>query len=193
MTTFTFVDVEVTTALSEVSYINQQTLYTVPSGKIAKIKFDSSHITSTASGGKFAEHSFICFSQGTNVKRKHIVGYTRSSNTGVSSLHYYNPKDWTFYPAYSGAQSDERIYHPMNVQPTSWNPQNTIDTTMSNSIAGYHKYEERNLDYGSRVYSPETFFMKAGEILKYSDGLYYETPSGTRYTNMRLAVWLEDV
>jgi hypothetical protein len=72
MTTFTFVDVEVATVNQSNSYINSQTLYTVPAGKLAKIKFDSVHM-SKSTGTSWGEHIFVMWSQGTNVFRKHVI------------------------------------------------------------------------------------------------------------------------
>jgi hypothetical protein len=189
MTTFTFVDVEVATVNANPTYINQQVLYTVPSGKIAKIKFDSVHI-SKSTGTGFSVHIFVMYSQGTNVIRKHVVGYADTPSSDVATLNYYNPKDWTNVQTAGGTASISTAY-TMSTQPQSWiDSSNNIDTTFDDNLVGYPNYT--TADNGTRVYCPETFFMKAGEVLKYSDKLENVT-GGHRYTNMRLAVWLEDV
>ena len=191
MTTFAFVDVEIATVNQSTSYINQQTLYTVPTGKLAKIKFDSVHVSKT-SDEAYQDHAFIMYSQGTNIVRKHIVGYAVNTGTQARTISYYNPSDWSVQPTASGPTGGVYQQHSMSTQPQQWvNTDGTIDSTLIPDLQGYPQYSNQ-FTYGARVYCPETFFMKAGEVLKYSDAL--SGPTGNyRYTNMRLAVWLEDV
>ena len=191
MTTFAFVDLEIATVNQTTSYIDQQTLYTVPTGKLAKIKFDSVHVSKTSSSA-YQDHIFVMYSQGTNVMRKHIVGFAVNTGTNTRTISYYNPSDWSVQPTASGPTGSVYQQHSMSAQPNQWiNTDGTIDSTLIPDLQGYPEYNT-SVSSGARVYCPETFFMKAGEVLKYSDALNGLT-GGYRYTNMRLAVWLEDV
>ena len=55
MTTFAFANVEASFSGSTTKDHGEQTLYTVPSGKLAKIKFDSYHLSVSSTGNMISD------------------------------------------------------------------------------------------------------------------------------------------
>jgi len=189
MTTFTFVDQEYTTSSANTSYLTPRSVYTVPSGKIAKIKMDSVNVSSNGST-YFREGTFILFSDGTNVHRKHMFGFYGGDDTQTATINWYNPIDFGgMVHAENGATSIQ--YHaPMNAQPRSWVLGGTVESNISIN-AGGEPYWQNTSSYGGSCYGPSSFFMKAGEVLKLAAAV--DTAANTaKYVNARLAIWLED-
>jgi hypothetical protein len=107
--------------------------------------------------------------------------------SGMRTFSFYNPSDFKAFEAQYGGQ----YLHSGKLMSAS--PENFI----YNNVVQDFNDSSRGATYtdntqGTYVYGPETFFMAAGEVLK------LRTKSAcngslTRYTNMRCAIWLEDV
>lgn len=194
-TTFTFQEQNFTTTSSGGSgfgYLHDQTIYTVPTGKIAKVKFDSLHVTNTGNCSIGGVH-FICYTRATNMARKHVYGKWDDNSSNTFTCHLYNPADYqgSHTPGYGGSGTSIYYDKTMNGQPEAWYNGNSIDATLDSGTRGVHT--PNNQGYGSIVLCPETFFLPAGDVLKYNS-VYYDTigTATTYYTNIRFAIWLED-
>ena len=191
MTTFAFINVEATfsggTSLSH----GEQTLYTVPAGKLAKIKFDSYHLSVSSTGNMISGMYWIMYSQNTinnTTLRKHMFGMGDNTGSTIRSFSFYNPADFKGANAIIGQTAGLYEDRTMNAQPENWvNSNEAIDHNDSARMSNW-----TDQGYGASVYGPETFFMAAGEVLKVRTKTVCNG-SLTRYTNMRCAVWLEDV
>jgi len=193
MTTYSFINQEYTDtfATNTTSYLDETNVYTVPSGKVARIRFDSVHLSSSANL-TMDTHFFMLYSDGTNIHRKHTLGLTNTSgsNSDQRTISYYNP---LIYPKYGavGGSTTPQVEYSMSAQPQAWISSGTVDTTPDNNIVGQYAYGNNN--YGSRVYGPSEWYMGAGEVLKaigrFSLNL---SGSGSVYHNIRLMAFLED-
>ena len=194
MTTFTFVDQEYTVSSNNNSYLTPQDLYTVPSNKIAKIKFDGMFVTHNQQGNSsyaFKEVGFMLYSDGTNVHRKHMYGYFDTSENNVQMASFYNPVEYagSRYNSNNGSQSPNYEYS-MFAQPQNVVSSGTVDTQISDSATGHYDYQNDRTK-GGRVYGPGTFFMKENEVLKAVAQANTDS-NATKYFNFRLAIFLED-
>ena len=194
MTTFTFVDQEYTVSSNNNSYLTPQSIYTVPSNKIAKIKFDGFFITHNATGDtnhSFREASFMLYSVGTNVKRKHMYGYFDTGDGNIQMCSFYNPMEYrgSRYNSNNGSQAKQFEY-TMFAQPENVMSGGSIDTQISDSGTGNYIYTGTNT-YGARVYGPDVFFMKENEVLYCVAGANTNN-NNVKYFNVRCAVFLED-
>ena len=189
MTTFTFVDQEYTTSSGFASYLTPRSVYTVPSGKIARIKMDSVNISSNGST-YFAQGTFILFSDGANVHRKHMFGYFSSGGSTAATIGWYNPADFGGMIHAENGTSTIRYHAPMNAQPRDWVLGGTVESNISLEMGG-EGYRTSTNGYGGVSFGPSSFFMKAGEVLKLA--ATSDTAASTaKYVNARLAIWLED-
>ncbi len=189
MTTFSFINVE-TSNYGGLSYNHpNQTIYTVPSGKLAKIKFDSFHMSMDTTNDIFTSAYWLMWSEGTNVLRKHWFGYGETLNENhVRSMSFYNPADFNGVESITGSTS---VYEnrTMNAMPEEWISNGSI-YNFNDGTRGEVNY--RNNGGGNMAYGPDTFFMEAGEVLRFKVKSRTNV-SATRYSNIRCAVWLEDV
>ena len=191
MTTFSFINVEASFSGGTSLNHGEQTLYTVPTGKLAKIKFDSYHASVSSTGNMFTRIFWLMYSQNTinnTTLRKHMFGMGETNESTVRSYSFYNPADFkgvnSIIGNYTGIYED-RI---MNAQPENWvNSNEAIDFNDTGKMANW-----TDQGYGAQTYGPETFFMAAGEVLKVRTKTVCNG-SLTRYTNIRCAVYLEDV
>jgi len=194
MTTFSFVDQEYTVSSNNNSYLTPRSIYTVPSGKIAKIHFDSFFITHNAAASSataFKQAGFILYSDGTNVHRKHMYGRFEGAENDIMMVSFYNPMDYSGsrHNSNNGSQSANYEY-TMFAQPENFINSGTPETNMSDSSTGYYDFTSNRI-YGGRVYGPSDFYMEAGEVLKLN--AYANTDNNTtKYFNVRLAIFLED-
>jgi hypothetical protein len=190
MTTFSLVDTEVQVGFNATTATtNNQALYTVPAGKIARVDFDSCHWRST---GFFGRAAFMVWSKPANVLRKHYVGnYQRQQS--VRSLSFYPA--WSSFANvevsnasggvyFSGAESSAQIQNSINSD-GSVNPEDSLveSTPVYNSATN-----------GTRFFGPKSIYLNPGEQMlfftKYADN---DGQSVNVWVNFRLAVWLEDV
>ena len=189
MTTFTFVDQEYTTSSANTGYLTPRSVYTVPSGKIARIKMDSVNL-STNGSTYFSQGTFILFSDGANVHRKHMYGYYSTGRTDTATIGWYNPADFGGMIHAENGTSTIRYNAPMNTQPGNWVLGGTVESNISTSMSGEGYWTSTN-GYGGICFGPSSFFMKAGEVLKLAAAA--DTDASTaKYVNARLAIWLED-
>ena len=188
MTTYAFEDNTFTYTKSSANmYLQGNTVYTVPTGKIAKVEFDSFHLSQTANN-TFNTNNVLFYSTGTNAIRKHMFLFYNGSSGDHSSLHWYNPYNYGRLDAMYGGTSD--LYaRTMSSQPQDWSVNGTIDTTPDSNTVDI-SYSSST---GSMSYGPRYFFMKAGEILKVIARGEFATPiSGDMYGNARFMIFLED-
>tara|TARA_R110000803_G_C11879159_1_gene309484 strand:+ start:196 stop:774 length:579 start_codon:yes stop_codon:yes gene_type:complete len=192
MTTFAFINVEASFSGSTTKDHGEQTLYTVPSGKLAKIKFDSYHLSVSSTGNMISDVYWIMYSQNTinnTTLRKHMFGMGDNSGSTIRSFSFYNPVDYKGATTIIGQTAGLYEERTMNAQPYNWvNANEAIDFSASGEMANWT--DQASL--GASVYGPETFFMGAGEVLKVRTRSVCNGAL-TRYTNIRCAVWLEDV
>ena len=191
MTTYSFINQEYTDTFSgNTSYLDETNVYTVPSGKVARIKFDSVHL-STSANLTMDTHFFMLYSDGTNIHRKHTLGLSQHSGTNSDqrTISYYDPKT---YPVYGsvGGNTTPQFEYSMSASPQGWVNSGTVDTTPDNNIVGAFAYAQSN--YGSRVYGPSEWYMGAGEVLKAIGRFSVSSGSGSVYHNIRLVAFLED-
>jgi len=191
MTTFAFANVQASFSGGTSLQHGEQTIYTVPTGKLAKIKFDSYHISVSSTSNTINNTYWALYSQdsSTTAARKHMYGESNfgGGESGMRTFSFYNPSDFKAFEAQYGGQ----YLHSGKLMSAS--PENFI----YNNVVQDFNDSSRGATYtdntqGTYVYGPETFFMAAGEVLK------LRTKSAcngslTRYTNMRCAIWLEDV
>lgn len=188
MTTFTFINEEYNTTNGTDSYITPKSIYTVPSNKIARIRFDgmfATHDTTTF----FNHASFILFSDGTNVHRKHMYGMGENNDSAMKMISFYNPVLYPRHSSNNGSQGKEYEYS-MYAQPQSFISSGTVETNMNENSTGYYNFTATS-GYGGRVFGPEYFFMKENEVLKFSAAVGTNA-NATKYVNIRCAVFLED-
>ncbi len=191
MTTFAFANVEAAyyTTTGSLSH-GEQTIYTVPAGKLAKIKFDSFHMSINGTSNMIEKLYWILYSQNSSATtlRKHMVGEGFIDNGDVRTISFYNPADFTTVPYDKGGSTTPAYGKIMNAVPEDFasnnQPQNINDSL--------REQQWSTQGYGTFTHGPETFFMGAGEVLKLraKDSL---SSGANRFTNMRCAVWLEDV
>ena len=188
MTTYNFEDDTFTYTKSGANiYLGGNTVYTVPTGKIAKVEFDSFHLSQSAND-TFNNNNITFYSQTGNAIRKHMFLLYRGSSGDLSSLHWYNPYNYgTQHGAYGG--TSDVYMRTMSSQPQDWSANGTIDTTPdSNTVQ-----TEYNSSIGAMSFGPRYFYMKAGEILKViARGEFATSPSSTFYGNSRFMIFLED-
>jgi len=193
MTTFTFVDQEYTVSSQANAYLSQD-IYTVPSNKIAKIHFDGffvTHNSSASSSTSFKEVSFMLYSDGTNVHRKHMYGYFDTGDSNVQMGSFYNPVEYagSRHNSNNGSQA-RQVEYTMFAQPQNVVSSGAVDTTMSDAGTGEYIFTA-DQNYGGRVYGPGSFYMKENEVLKCIGRANTDT-NDNKYFNIRLAVFLED-
>ena len=193
MTTFAFVDQEYTVSSQANAYLSQN-IYTVPSNKIARIHFVGffvTHNSSASSSTCFKEVSFMLYSDGSNVHRKHMYGYFDTSEGNIQMASFYNPLEYrgSSYRAHNGSQSAMYEYS-MFAQPENVVSSGTVDTTISDSGTGHFDYTSTRT-YGARVYGPGSFYMKENEVLKCVGRANTDT-NDNKYFNVRCAIFLED-
>ena len=189
MTTYSFVNQEFTyTNSGSNSYLQGNTVYTVPSGKIAKVKFDSFHLSQSADS-TFNNSSVLFYSQGTNSRVKHMFLSYRGDTGDASSLHWYNPMDYRSSSFAVGGSTTNRYDYTMSAMNQDWSRNGTVDTTPdANQI-----YDLAQSAEGTKSLGPDYWSMGAGEVLKIiSQSEFASTPSGSFYGNARLMVFLED-
>ena len=192
MTTFAFANVEAAYYTSSGSLQHgEQTIYTVPAGKLAKIKFDSFHMSIEGTSNKIDKLYWILYSQNSSstTLRKHMVGEGFNQDSNVRTISFYNPADFTTVPFERGGDTGNPYYgKTMNAVPENFSSNNSP----GNINDSLREYQWSNTGYGTFTHGPETFFMGAGEVLKLraKDSL---STGANRFTNMRCAVWLEDV
>lgn len=191
MTTFAFINVEASFSGGTSLQHGEQTLYTVPTGKLAKIKFDSYHASVSSTGNMFSGMYWLMYSQNTinnTTLRKHMFGMGDTNNSTIRSFSFYNPSDYKGVDTIMGNNTSIYEDRTMNAQPENWvNSNEPIDFNDSGRMTNWS-----DQGYGAQTYGPETFFMAAGEVLKVRTKTVCNG-SLTRYTNVRCAVWLEDV
>jgi hypothetical protein len=191
MTTFAFINVEASFSGGNSLQHGEQTLYTVPAGKLAKIKFDSYHASVDSTGNQFSSMYWLMYSQNTinnTTLRKHMFGMGDTNNATNRSFSFYNPADFNGVNTIIGQTVGIYENRDMNAQPENWVSSN--EPINFNDSARMANWTDQG--YGAQTYGPETFFMAAGEVLKVRTKTVCNG-SLTRYTNMRCAVWLEDV
>jgi len=193
MTTFAFANVEASfdsTAGTTFSH-GEQTVYTVPAGKLAKIKFDSYHMSIDTTNRIIYKMYWTLYSQNSSstTARKHMVGEGFNSDSGVRTMSFYNPADFTTVPFDKGGNTTAAYGKIMNAAPENWITNNVPHDGFDASLR-MNTWDTQG--YGAFVHGPETFFLGAGEVLKLRTKS--ELNAGAdRYTNIRCAVWLEDV
>lgn len=191
MTTFSFINVEATFSGGTSLNHGEQTLYTVPAGKLAKIKFDSYHTSVSSTGNMISGKYWLMYSQNSansTTLRKHMFGAGDNNESSIRSFSFYNPADFKGQDVRIGSNTGIYEDRLMNAQPENWvNSNEAIDFNDSARASSWSTQ-----GYGAQTYGPETFFMAAGEVLKLRTKTVCNG-SLTRYTNMRCAVWLEDV
>ena len=191
MTTFAFANVAANFSGSTTLSHGEQTIYTVGSGKLAKIKFDSFHVSVSSTGNNMSKCYWALYSQDSSstAVRKHMVGQGVSDGSSdVRTFAFYNPSDYRQdQPIFNSTSGNERYYFTMNALPEDFVSNNQVQD-FNDSM---RNYQLNNSGYGTTVYGPETFFMAAGEVLKLRT-ITVCNGSLTRYTNMRCAVYLED-
>ncbi len=189
MTTYSFVNEEFTYTNSGSNiYLEGNTVYTVPSGKIAKVKFDSFHLSQSADN-TFNNTTAMLYSQGTNSRRKHMFLSYRGDTDQASSLHWYNPMDYRSTSFGSIGSSGTRFDFTMSAMNQDWSRNGTVDTTPD----GSQIYDQPQSLEGSKSLGPDYWYMEAGEVLKViAQGEFASNPSGNFYGNARLMVFLED-
>ena len=194
MTTFAFVDQEYSQSSSGGAAYISENIYTVPSNKIAKIKFDgffATHNSSTSSSTAFKKVTFMLYSDGTNVHRKHMYGYHNTNDAYVHMASFYNPVEYAGSRHNSNNGSQTRFYeYSMFAQPQNAVSSGTVSTSVSGNPGGDYAFISDS-SHGGRVYGPGTFFMKENEVLKCVASVQSDT-NDTKYINIRLAVFLED-
>jgi len=193
MTTFAFANVEASYGSGGTSLSHpEQTIYTVPAGKLAKIKFDSYHMSINTTNRLINKMYWILYSQNSSstTLRKHMVGEAYNTDTGVRTMSFYNPADFTTLPiAEGGATGNPRYGKFMNAV-----PENFVSNNVSQNINDSLRMATWSVQgEGAFVHGPETFFMGAGEVLKLRTKDALNSSDASRFTNMRCAVWLEDV
>jgi hypothetical protein len=191
MTTFSFINVEASYSGGTSLNHGEQTLYTVPAGKLAKIKFDSYHTSVSSTSNVMTGKYWIMYSQNSansTTLRKHMFGMGDTNEGTVRSFHFYNPADFKGVDAIIGNNTGIYENRTMNAMPESWIYTN--EPSDFNDSPRMSNWGDQG--YGAQTYGPETFFMAAGEVLKVRTKTVCNG-SLTRYTNMRCAVWLEDV
>ena len=122
MTTFSFINVEASFSGGTSINHGEQTLYTVPAGKIAKIKFDSYHTSVDSTGNMLSTKYWVMYSQNTinsSTLRKHMMGSFDNNDSTVRSCSFYNPADFYGVQMQTGATTlyENRI---MNAMPENW-------------------------------------------------------------------------
>tara|TARA_R100001460_G_scaffold81966_1_gene122892 strand:- start:14 stop:601 length:588 start_codon:yes stop_codon:yes gene_type:complete len=194
MTTFAFVDQEYSQSSSGGAANISESIYTVPSNKIAKIKFDgffATHNSSTSSSTSFKKVTFMLYSDGTNVHRKHMYGYHNTGDTAVHMVSFYNPVEYAGSRHNSNNGSQGRVVeYTMFAQPENAVSSGTVSNPVNGNPVGNYNFQATS-SYGARVYGPGTFFMKENEVLKCVATVQSDT-NDTKYINIRLAVFLED-
>lgn len=192
MTTFTLVNSEVQVAFSSSNATtNNQPLYTVPAGKIARVDFDSCHWRST---GSFASAAFMVWSKPANVARKHYVGnYQNQAGNTVRSV--------SFYPAWSDfsnlkldAGGTTNVWYTgsdSTAQIQNWLASD--GTTQPETSLYENTAYTNNATAGARFWGPRSIYLAPNEQMLFftkctdNNGLPVNS-----WINIRLAVWLED-
>ena len=190
MTTFAFANVEYSSYGAGSFQHGEQTIYTVPSGKLAKIKFDSYHMSVDGTSQRFQDVAWALYSQNSSstTVRKHMIGHGDFGGGNAALTAFYNPSDFSGLDAMTGQQTAVYTNRLHSAQPESFVSNNQVQNF--NDALYFGNWTSQN--QGSTVYGPETFFMAAGEVLKVRT-ITKCTAACTRTTNMRCAIWLEDV
>jgi len=189
MTTFAFANVAANFSGGTTLSHGEQTIYTVGSGKLAKIKFDSFHVSVSSTGNNMSKCFWALYSQDSSstAVRKHMVGRAFSANSDIRNYSFYNPSDFIQYPPFKHVTGNVQFPRFMAAV-----PENFISSNQVQNFDDSMRLDDMGSDnYGATVYGPETFFMAAGEVLKLRT-ITVCNGSLTRYTNMRCAVFLED-
>ena len=189
MTTYAFEDDTFTYTKSGANiYLQGDTVYTVPSGKIAKIEFDSFHLSQSADD-TFNTNHVLFYSTASNIRRKHMFFLYRGSSGDVSSIHWYNPSNYGGVDSVGGGTT-EKFNYTMSAQPQDWSRNGTVDTTPDSNVVNDVFAASSS---GARAYGPRYFYMTAGEVLKViARGEFASTPSSNFYGNARFMIFLED-
>ena len=195
MTTFAFANVEYSSYGAASFQHGEQTIYTVPSGKLAKIKFDSYHFSLDGTDKRFADVLWALYSQNSSstAVRKHMVGHADFGGGTTALAAFYNPSNFNGLDAETGQQTAVYTNRLHSAQPETFVYNNQVQDFGNQTYFGNWTSQNQ----GATVYGPETFFMAAGEVLKLRTLSVCSSSAAsaacTRYTNMRCAVWLEDV
>lgn len=188
MTTYSFVNQEYTSS-GTTAYVTPQTIYTVPTGKIARVKFDM--VMQNNLNTSMGYGAFLITSAGTNIFRKHAYGTFDSGNSGIKSASWYNPMDQRNLEGYGGTNTNPYYNYTESAQPENWLSGGSLDTTMHDTVRGYGFPNNQN--YGTKYWGPSEWYMAAGEVLKYqARNSDTSGSSDTYYHNVRLMVFLED-
>lgn len=190
MTTFAFSNVVYSSYGAGYFQHGEQSVYTVPSGKLAKIKFDSYHISIDTTSAKFQDVAWALYSQNNSstAVRKHMVGHADFGGGVGRVTTFYNPSDFNGLDAMTGQQTAVYTNRLMSAQPENMVSNNQVQNFNDQTFMSTWNSQNQ----GATVYGPETFFMAAGEVLKVRT-LSSCTAACTRFANMRCAIWLEDV
>lgn len=193
MTTFSLVDNNTTILSSNTSgYSYNNSLYTVPTGKIARIQFDSCHMR-VDGGGEMQQTAWGVWSKPDAVVRKHYMAsyYGNGTSNYLKTVHWYpNGSNHSPFTTQAGYGASTRYFFTASAQMEDWVSSSGAVTGNDGVYVG-HKSDEGSEGYGSQLWGPDSFYCKAGEQLLFTA---YSSVSSTStvYMNLRLAVWLED-
>ena len=194
MTSFSFINNEILLGTSQVQEFTNITIYTVPSGKVARVQMDSIHLYAKGDV-KFEDVAFTIWSKPSNTFCKHITGDYSFRGDGAHSV-----KTVSFYPNWTrpvanefSAAGSNYFSYSANAQMQNWVLQNETFYVDKDVTSGYPD-AQTTTNAGTRLWAPKQFFLSAGEVLKLNGETRTDlTSSEGLYFNTRLAIWLEDV
>jgi hypothetical protein len=194
MTTFTLIDheVDVHTSGQTVNF-QDLTVYTVPSGKVARVQLDSINVSANGGGGEINKFAAMYWSKPSNAYRKHytIAYNSNSSSQDVRTISWYPNWSEAVPPTFVGG-STSYFNYTMNAQMEDWVDANG-NFSNDKEIAGGMPTALSSTNAGTRLWAPKQSFLKAGEVIKLNGQVFRSTNNSNLWINTRLAVWLEDV
>lgn len=194
MTTFAFINNEILLGTAQVLEFTNHTIYTVPSGKVARVQMDSIHLYAKGDA-KFEDVAFSIWSKPNNTFCKHITGdysYRGDGGNSVKTVAFY--PNWTVPVTNTFSAGGTNYFnYSANAQMENWIQQNESFSVDKDVVSGYPD-AQTNTNAGTRLWAPKQFFLSAGEVLKLNGETRTQLNFNTGlYFNTRLAVWLEDV
>jgi hypothetical protein len=194
MTTFTLVDHEVDVHVNgQTANFQEKTVYTVPTGKVARVQLDSINVYADGGAGEIIHMTIMYWSKPNNTLKKF---YTASYNSDNSATQYVRTISW--YPNWtqpdpSNFSSGAANYfsYSMNAQMEDWVDSNGNFSNDKDAYAGMADAQQ-SVNRGTRLWAPKQSFLKAGETIKFNGQAYRSTNNNYLWVNTRLAVFLED-
>jgi len=190
-TTFTLVDTTYSKTSSTNHYIAPTTLYTVPSGKIAKVRFEGLYVLTPSN--RMNTFAFTLFKQSqSNSSMYERYGSFRyqQTATGAFSVAFYAPWEKT-HDLHNGFSSTSSfLMSGGSAELENWLSSGVPNTTPGDAWRGFVTSSSATGD-GAHCMVNKDFYLKAGDVLK-GNGVCTLDSSSTLYYTPKFAIWLED-